>query len=170
MSRSYDNSTDELNNLLNPNRKPKPELTTSSSSSSDDHGCHHNHNNNHNNNTNDNSINQYFAIALTDLKNDYGKLIKIVSVLGKEVKHIKKRLDEIEHNSSSTECKSSKSSSSDDSSDTNKKDCSSSDSYQEHIDKILSIKLDELSQKVDNKINELCRAVSQTRTLALRRR
>lgn len=40
-----------------------------------------------------------------------------------------------------------------------------SDTYQESLDKILSVKLDELSVKVDNRINELSKVVNNTRNI-----
>lgn len=42
-----------------------------------------------------------------------------------------------------------------------------SEVYQESLDKILSVKLDELSVKVDNRINDLSRFVNNTRNVAI---
>jgi hypothetical protein len=104
-------------------------------------------------------------VAVAELRNDYIKMLKIMTSLTKEIKQIQECVSEIQ---SSTSNKSSSNDDSNNTSDTSSNtNMHSSSTYQEHIDKILSTKLDELSLKVENKIGELNNFVLNTRRIAI---
>jgi vacuolar-type H+-ATPase subunit I/STV1 len=94
------------------------------------------------------------AVALSELRNDYIKMLKILTSVTKEIKQLQECVSEINSDKSSSESSSSSSK-------------SSVSSYQEHIDKILSTKLDELTIKVENKISDMDKFTMNTRRIAI---
>ena len=84
---------------------------------------------------------------ISSLKSESCKSAGILEKLEHKVKSLETRITKLEKNKDDKVC--------------------DSDVYQESLDKILSTKLDELSVKVDNKLNELSKFVNSTRNIAI---
>lgn len=170
MTDTSENITDELNKLLEIKKNNDKEKNKSLSSSS---------NSNHTDSSNckcnkcssvseiskvekikddSSSLSESDLItAIGEMRNDYIKMLKMMTSLTKEIKNMQESISDIKEKRLS-------SSYDEDSSDDSSQ---SSSSYQEHIDKILSRKLDELTTKVENKLNELNYFTTHTRRIAV---
>ncbi len=83
-------------------------------------------------NNNNDSMNTELKNAITDLRKDILNILEMLNALNSETEIIKEKINNMENNKSKV--------------DTN--------DIQEQIDKILSVKLDELTQKVNKKIKK----------------
>ena len=147
VNETSDNVTEELEKMLN-NTKTKKCPGKSSSESTDTTDCKKSESSE--------SCSSSNTDPLCQLKADILKILEMINVLKCECCKNSHAIEKLEHKVKNLEirvCKLEKG--------------SDSESYQETLDRILSAKLDELSIKVDNKINDLNKYITNTRNIAI---